>query len=203
MDIQHLTDTELDAALTEALRGLDLDRFEQLATLADQRHAAREARLARPAALAEAALWYARQGWPVFPLQPRGKKPYPGSRGLHDATTDTDQVGIWWTDRPASNIGLATGHVFDVIDVDGPPGFASLADLREDGMIPPVLGKVWTPAGGRHLFVAPTGDGNAAGLRPGVDYRGLGGYVVAPPSVHPNGGRYEWMQPFTPVPVAA
>jgi hypothetical protein len=55
---------------------------------------------------------------------------------------------------------------------------------------------VYTPRGGRHLYVAPSGDGNAANFRPGLDYRGAGGYVVAPPSIGPNGKRYDWITPL-------
>jgi hypothetical protein len=61
----------------------------------------------------------------VFPLQPRQKKPYRGTNGCKDATTDVTIVERWWSERPDSNIGLATGLVFDVIDLDGPEGEAA------------------------------------------------------------------------------
>jgi hypothetical protein len=173
-----------------------LARFWELAHESDRREAERDARLAAPEALANAAAWYASQGIPVFPIQPHDKKPYPGSRGFKDATTDAATVTRWWRDRPASNIGTPTGHRFDVIDVDGPPGYQSMADLRDTGELPTILGKVYTPSGGRHLYIAPTGDGNATRFRPGLDYRGAGGYVLMPPSIGPNGKRYDWLQPF-------
>jgi hypothetical protein len=142
--------------------------------------------------LARSAKWYAARGWPVFPVVPGGKRPAT-RHGLHDATTDVAAVASHWARHPTHNIGLPTGHAFDVIDIDGPPGFASLAEMRDAGVLPPLLGKVWTPRGGRHLYIAPTGDGNAAGIWPGIDYRGRGGYVVAPPSVGANGKRYAWL----------
>ena len=42
--------------------------------------------------------------------------------GLHEATTNRARVLAWWTQHPQANIGLATGHLFDVLDVDGPTG---------------------------------------------------------------------------------
>lgn len=187
---------ELDLALTRALQTLDVEEFNRLAAIADQQERDRNARLGAPDALANAAAWYASQGIPVFPIQPRDKRPYPGSRGFKDATTDPATITHWWRDRPDANIGTPTGHRFDVIDIDGPPGYQSAADLRETGTLPHVIGKVHTPSGGRHLYVHPTGDGNAARFRPGLDYRGAGGYVLLPPSVGANGKRYDWLQPL-------
>jgi hypothetical protein len=69
-----------------------------------------------------AALRYASQGVPVFPLAPRSKFPLisaaNGGHGLHDATTDAARIQAWWMAHPTANIGLKTGVVFDVIDLD-------------------------------------------------------------------------------------
>lgn len=144
--------------------------------------------------LGTSALWYAEQGWPVFLLAPNSKQPLiskrDGGNGLHDATTDVAQIREWWTKYPSANIGLATGHLFDVIDIDGPTGIASMQELG-DGVLPEIHGKVGTP-NGFHLYVKNTGDGNRAGVRPGIDYRGQGGYVVAPPS-QIDFKRYTWL----------
>lgn len=148
----------------------------------------RDARLAAPDALARAAGWYAANGIAVFRLLPGGKRPFPGTRGLHDATCDLDVVQAWWRDQPQANIGIPTGHGFDVIDVDGPPGHSSLVDLEPI----PTLARARTGSGGLHLYVAATGRGNGARIQPGIDYRGIGGYVVAPPSRHANGRLYRW-----------
>jgi hypothetical protein len=135
-------------------------------------------------ALGSSAVWYAEQGWKVFPLAPNSKQPLvakrDGGNGLYDATTDLGQVRQWWKQYPSANIGLPTGEKFDVIDIDGPEGAKSFSKLSED-KVPDVHGKVSTPRG-LHLFVLPTGDGNRAGVLPGIDYRGKGGYVCAPPS---------------------
>lgn len=186
----------MDQALSAALASGDLDEFERLAQIADREQAEREQRLGAPDALASAAVWYARNGIAVFPLRPRDKRPIPGSHGFKDATTDVEQVILWWKANPLANIGVPTGLTFDVIDIDGPPGYASLADLREADLVPPILARAYTPRGGQHLYVKPTGDGNATAVRPGIDYRGKGGYVVAPPSAGGNGKRYDWIEPL-------
>lgn len=189
----QMTDAQLEQALLDAARAGTEQPFENIAAEAERRHAQREARLTAPGALGNAAVWYASQGIAVFPLQPGDKKPYPGSRGFKDATTDMDRARAWWNKHPTSNIGLPTGHLFDVIDIDGPTGARSLHDLHASGALPAIHAIVSTGREcGRHLYVTPTGDGNAAAVWPGIDYRGLGGYVVAPPSVTTR--RYTWIQ---------
>lgn len=172
---------------------------------ADQLQAAIDAVDTRP--LGPAAELYASWGWPVFPLQPGSKIPYERTRGFKDASTDPAQVRKWWQRAPASNIGLATGHRFDVVDVDWltkdtlqPTGAQeSWPELRDSGALPDVHGIATTARGGVHLFLLPTGGGNLAGFRPGLDYRGIGGYVVAPPSRDEHGRRYTWTARPSPV----
>ncbi len=142
------------------------------------------------ATLGGAAVWYAERGHLVFPLRPGLKVPAT-PHGFKDATTHYDQVADWWANTPQANIGLATGHLFDVIDVDGLPGIESLSDLEHEGLVPESFGHVATPRG-YHLYIRPTGDGCATALRPGLDYRGAGGYVVAPPSIV-EGVTYRWL----------
>jgi hypothetical protein len=138
-----------------------------------------------------AALWYAEQGLKVFPLSPGTKIPFKGSNGCHGASANRDVIEGWWDDHADANIGIATGHLIDVVDIDGAPGQKSRAERWEDifaRIDADCVAKVLTPrAGGMHLYVPATGDGNSAGIFPGVDYRGIGGYVVAPPSVTPEG----------------
>ena len=149
--------------------------------------------------LGPAAVAYAELGWPVFPLVPGDKIPFPRSNGFKDATTDPDVVRRWWTKAPDCNIGVATGHIFDALDIDfvSKTGVATGAaehwpHLRDSGSLPDVHGMTVTPRGGMHVLVAPSGGGNLAGFRPGLDYRGLGGYIVAPPSRRADGARYMW-----------
>lgn len=144
-----------------------------------------------------AAQWYASQGLAVFPLRPRSKIPLPGSHGCKDSTIDPAQIAAWWHRTPDANIGIATGLLVDVIDLDGWDGQDAWASL--DGA-PDWLGVVITPrrsGGGRHLYIPTSGEGNATGYMglPKVDYRGAGGYVVAPPSVTDD-GPYWWRHPL-------
>lgn len=162
------------------------------AQLAEQLGAAIDALDQRPRPLGAAALGYAELGWPVFPLQPGTKIPMPGSRGFTDATTDPDRVRAWWAQHPDANIGLPTGRAFDVLDVDVPAGIWHWVDLRDSGRLPDVHGIAGTPRGGLHVLLEPTGGGNRAGMLPGIDYRGLGGYVVAAPSRR-DGRRWHWV----------
>lgn len=138
-------------------------------------------------ALHNAAMQYAEWGWPVFPLARNAKTPAipkrQGGNGFKDATSDTNRICRWWSKHPDHNVGLATGHLFDVIDIDPRSGGAvSLTKLLADGRIPVVHGIVATANGGLHLYVKPSGRGNFAGVMPGVDYRAIGGYCCAPPS---------------------
>jgi hypothetical protein len=116
--------------------------------------------------------------------------------GLKDATSDPTQLTRWWRRWPQANIGLVTGELTDVLDVDGPAGRAALRrfaaghDLSLDGPL------VQTGTGW-HYYLTPTGSSNRAGLLDHVDWRGRGGYVVAPPSRHGDGRRYRWLRPPT------
>lgn len=188
---------DLEAQLRDALDEEQWSEVDRLGALLDaEDHANRQRR--ETVTLASAALWYAQQGLRVFPLRPGTKIPHQRSHGFEDGTTDPEQIRAWWETEPRSNIGLATGHLVDVIDVDGPHGNVSLARMES---LPPCLGWSSTPRpGGRHLFVPANHDrGNRAGIFPGIDYRGAGGYVVVPPSVVTEGkhsGPYAWVRPL-------
>lgn len=193
-----MTDTEVAIALS-AMRGAGFS-VEDIGTPFGER-------------VLSAALWYASEGIPVFPVKPRNKVPLvkwrnPGTfpaggvavppsqevLGEIGATTDRLVIDVWWRRWPEANIGMPTGApLWDVIDLDGEAGFASYAELQAEGRIPELLGKVKTPRG-RHAYIAPTGAGPATNIRPGVDYRGIGGFVVVPPSIGANGESYEWIE---------
>jgi Bifunctional DNA primase/polymerase, N-terminal len=141
----------------------------------------------------EAAHRYAAHGWPVFPCRYDSKEPAT-EHGFLDATTDHGRIDWWWRKDPERNVGIATGAPGpDVLDVDvhnGAPGWRSYNQLRAAGLVPEAMAEIRTPSGGGHFYYQGTDqrngklltrvDGKPVSL--GLDYRGAGGYVVAPPS---------------------
>ena len=130
------------------------------------------------------ALACAARGWPVFPCQ-AGEKVPATRHGCLDASTDERKIRAWWGSQPGWNLAIATGAPGpDVLDVDhhGPNanGFAAFRRLRDAGMLGGAAQLVRTPM---HVYFAGTGQGNGRLRRQHLDYRGAGGYVVAPPSV--------------------
>lgn len=146
--------------------------------------------------LLDAALRLAAAGWPVFPCKPNAKVPAT-EHGFKDATTDPATIRRWWTRMPLANLAVATGvPAVDVLDVDvkaGPDGRTALQQLRNAGIAAGELGTVRTPSGGLHLYYRGTRQGNGSIARHGIDFRGLGGYVLVPPSVV-DGKPYELLQ---------
>jgi hypothetical protein len=114
--------------------------------------------------------------------------------GVKDATTNRARVLAWWTRHPQANIGLATGHLFDVLDIDGPAGERAIRQLAAAHGLASSGPLVRTGGGGWHFYLTPTGLGNVhpRGLEQ-VDWRGRGGYVVAPPSRHASSHPYQWL----------
>jgi hypothetical protein len=134
-----------------------------------------------------AAFAYARIGWRVFPCIPREKVPAT-AHGVKDATSDPAQITKWWQRNPDRNVAIACGYPGpDVLDIDHKPdgtsGFPALRELRQAGLITNPRAMIRTPNDGAHLYFAPTpGSGNGSIASRGIDHRGEGGYVVAPPS---------------------
>lgn len=169
----------------------------------------------------DAALAFAARGWPVFPASPQHKRPLlaadvdpatgkklRGTGGVSAASTDADQIRAWWAKWPKAMVGVATG--FDrlfVLDfdprVDADTGeifeLAGLKAALEAQMgcaLPDSLTSI-TQSGGVHVWLRWPDDGgppvrNRGNLPEHVDVRGLGGYVIAPPSVMASGARYKW-----------
>lgn len=159
----------------------------------------------------DCALRYADRGWAVFPCheptrtgcscrRPNCSSPakHPRTaRGLHDATTDPEVIARWWRRWPAANVAVRTGADSGLVVIDVDPkhgGFAAIAELqRGHGEFPPTPA-ARTGSGGRHYWFVHPGlpvPNSAGRLGPGIDVRGDGGYVIAPPSLHPSGS-YVW-----------
>jgi hypothetical protein len=152
--------------------------------------------------LGEAARRYASKGLAVFPLRPRSKEPYGDDKffrtvgGYKCATRDPPLIDFWWGRQPEANIGIATGSVSGmwVLDLDDDDDEAWLRRQEaEHGALPPTV--VAITGKGRHLYFRyPLGVDvrNIQDRDDFPDVRGNGGYVLAPPSVHPSGRRYAW-----------
>lgn len=175
------------------------------------------------ARLADAAIAYAAHGWRVLPLawpittgeRPAcccsdgptcrriGKHPWGPlvERGLLDATTSDATIRRWWRDAPRANIGVLLGQPSGMWAIDIDPaagGDRTLVRLvQQRGGFGPTLHAV-TGSGGDHYFFhwpgvpVPT---VAHRVGVGIDVRGDGGYIVAPPSLHHSGSHYEWEDP--------
>ena len=170
----------------------------------------------RQKALLKAALEYAGNGWAVFPvhgIEPAGscdcKRTDCTSPGKHpcvaggfkSAAQDQQQIEQWWQKDSTSNIGIRTGEESGIVvlDIDERSGGCdSLLKLQEkyDELPPSVM--VVTGGGGAHIYFKHPGfkvksRSQAFGSEyPGLDIKGDGGYVVAPPSNHASGKCYKW-----------
>jgi replicative DNA helicase len=157
------------------------------------------------------ALEYIDNDWLVFPVHyptefgcgcdmdcnSNGKTPATPN-GFKDATTDENQIRRWFC-NPNINIGIPTGkqtfYVLDIDVADGKQGEESLMRLeKEHGKLPDTM-TAFTGGGGKHLCFLYSGDEelkNGTNIRPGIDFRGDGGYIVVEPSMHASGNIYEW-----------
>ncbi len=149
------------------------------------------------------ALKYAARGLPVLPLV--GKQPAipkaEGGRGYLDATCDVAQITAWWTRWPTANIGVRTGKTTNSVVVDIDPrngGVVAFEDLLATYGALPDSWTVLTGGGGTHHWFAHPGElahvpSSSSKIGPGIDVKSDPGYVVMPPSIHPDSGKaYEW-----------
>jgi hypothetical protein len=169
------------------------------------------------------AIAYARRGWPVFPLHtPIGSKgctcgdseckragKHPRTQhGLLDATTDEATIRGWWAQWPDAPIGISTGPAkLLVVDIDprngGTETWSTLVGAN-DPM--PHTPSSRTGGGGDHIYLRSPSypvRSKAGAMGPGIDVKADGGYVVAPPSMHSSGDRYEWRAESNPGDVEA
>jgi uncharacterized protein YidB (DUF937 family) len=139
------------------------------------------------------ALWWARRGFPVFPLIPKDKRPLGAlvPHGFKDATKEPSQIEKWWRAQPMANIGLAIPEKVFVVDLDGEAAGNAWINMCGRNGEPSNTLTVITNRG-RHLYFRSNVEVNNSTGRIGahIDVRGDGGYSVAPPSVHPSGSIY-------------
>lgn len=163
------------------------------------------------------ALEAAERGWHVFPV-PAGQKKshksavFSGGR-LWGATKDAEEIAADWARWPVANVGLPTGRIngFFVVDLDtadghGIDGIGSFAFMADALGLPDTV-TAETPSGGRHLYFRCPDDvriyNSQSAVLPGVDVRGEGGMVLAPPSVKPGiSTSYRWINAPREYPIA-
>jgi len=164
------------------------------------------------------ALRYAEKGFATFPCwwaigalcacprvdcDRKGKHPIGRvvPHGLKDATTDPVLIRAWGRQYPLANIAIRTGLESGLVVVDRDDykgGLVSWEALEaKHGRLPYSL-RVRTGSGSLHLYLRHPGgrriSSNTSGkLGPGIDLKADGGYVIAPPSLHVSGRRYEWL----------
>lgn len=157
--------------------------------------------------IAKAAIAYAARGWSVIPLhsivggvctcRDGATCESPGKHPLwrdwpRQASSDPNTVAGWWSyytkEGLTRNVGIVCGKSgLVVIDVDSEDGEQTLARLASGHEIPVTM--VVKTKRGRHLYF----EGDAPAIKlPGLDVKAGNGFVVAPPSIRIDGGRYEW-----------
>lgn len=151
----------------------------------------------------QAALDFLSRGWSVIPIREREKRPAIAWKPFQRKCASEDTVHDWFSRAPDSNVGIVTGALSGLVVLDVDPrhgGEESLRKLeREYGALPDTMESV-TGGGGRHLYFSHPGGAvhNRTNIEPGIDLRGDGGCIVAPPSVHPSGNRYRWKKDHAP-----
>ena len=144
--------------------------------------------------LANAALEYSYSKIAIFPLAPCGKNPLLGE-WQNRASTDPATVEKWWKDQPNANIAVHVGMSgLVVLDVDprngGDVSLARLIEKHGSDWLSQI--KIKTGGGGHHYIYSSPGNRRLPSkLGKGLDIKHGAGYIVAPPSIHPSGNRYE------------
>lgn len=146
----------------------------------------------------EAVLEYVRQGWSVFPVEPKGKAALVRWAHLQERLPTEDEVREWWTRWPEANIAIVCGRVSRIVVVDVDPKHGG----KREGLPPTGCVSKTGSGGSHHVYHYPEGvkvvRNQVNGpdcedpARVGRDVRGDGGYIIVPPSVHKNGRSYQW-----------
>lgn len=144
----------------------------------------------------QAALSYAARGWSVLPVG-RDKRPLLAWAPYQQRRAGEGEIQSWWRRWSEAGVGIVCGVVSGglvVLDVDPRNGGADSLDalVAEYGELPPSP-IARTGGGGTHYYFLAPGQASVHGVRPGLDLQSNGTYVVAPPSAHPSGQRYEWL----------
>ena len=151
----------------------------------------------------QAALDYLHRGWSVIPVRERDKRPAVAWKAYQEKCVTEKTLQEWFRRSPDYNVGIVTGALSGLVVLDVDPrhgGDKSLQALeRKHGRLPKTIESI-TGGGGRHVYFSHPGrvTRNRTNIKPGIDLRGDGGCIVAPPSVHPSGKRYRWKKGHAP-----
>lgn len=154
-----------------------------------------------------AALQYAEFHWSVIPIRAFDKRPLIKWQEYQQRRASILEINDWYQQWNNANVGIVTGKVSGIVVLDIDPqhdGEKSLeAWEKEHGPLPRTV-EVKTGGGGRHLYFKHPGGvvHNKVGIAPGIDLRGDGGCIVAPPSMHPGGNVYAWRKGHEPGEIA-
>lgn len=143
------------------------------------------------------ALKYAKLGLSVIPLKEKNKEPLYKWAEFQQRRATVAEIENWWHVVPNANIGIVTGKISNlaVIDLDGD---LAIQKAKEMGLHSNVIS---ISGNGRHLWYQYSENlrNSASKIAEGIDVRGEGGFIVAPPSIHPNGKRYRFVTPLLSV----
>lgn len=139
----------------------------------------------------EQALSLRELGWSIIPIG-LDKKPLMRWEEYQSRIPSVEEIKTWFNQWPNANIGIVTGSISKLVVVDIDPRHGGTNELFKDFKTPCSQ----TGGGGWHYyFTSDSKITNRAGVLPGIDIRGEGGYVIAPPSLHSSGGSYQWIHP--------
>ena len=152
----------------------------------------------------EFALYYLSMGWSIIPQRPGDKKPLVKWKRFQELPPDRAQVEEWWTRWPDAGICLVLGSVSGLVAVDVDSSEAERVFFELQGGEPTTLKSL---SGSRksskahYLFHCPDFPTTAkyTPLNKQLEFRGHGGYIVLPPSLHHSGNRYAWSEPLQPI----
>lgn len=142
----------------------------------------------------EVARSLAAKGVSVIPLWPKAKNPSISSWTEFQSRRATDEELVAWFRGFERNLGIVTGAVSGLVVVDEDWDHGGQETALKLGVSSPIQVLTGRDGGGRHNYFRHPGGvvNNRTALGPGLDVRGDGGYVVAPPSLHESGRRYTW-----------
>ena len=140
---------------------------------------------------------YVDSGWSILPVKPEEKRPYMSNWLQYTRTRATREMAEnWFRALTGAGVGAVTGKISNMVVLD----VESYCKTPIEELLKkwPTQMVARSGSGGYHLYYQyPTGVpkvSNRVSIFEGADLRADGGFIVLPPTVHPNGNRYEWIK---------